>query len=90
MSNCPYCGQTIRGQNENQSRQGRGPFRIETGKKLLGVCGGLADYFGWSRLWVRVGAVVLLICAFAPTVVGYFLGALIMEPVDCAHDTETV
>jgi phage shock protein C len=27
-------------------------------KRLAGVCAGIADYFGWDPLWVRVGFVV--------------------------------
>jgi len=26
-------------------------------KRLMGVCAGIADYFGWNVLWVRVAAV---------------------------------
>ena len=26
---------------------------------IWGVCSGVADYFGWDPLWVRIGAVVL-------------------------------
>lgn len=28
---------------------------------IWGVCSGVADYFGWDPLWVRVGTVVLTI-----------------------------
>jgi phage shock protein C len=27
--------------------------------RFMGVCSGIADYFGWQVTWVRVGAVVL-------------------------------
>ncbi len=26
--------------------------------RFLGVCAGIADYFGWDATWVRIGAVV--------------------------------
>lgn len=29
--------------------------------KLLGVCSGIADYFGLDALWVRVGTVLLVV-----------------------------
>ncbi len=48
-------------------------------KKILGVCAGLADYFGWNPLWVRVAAVLLTI--FTPfaavTVPGYIIIGLV-------------
>jgi phage shock protein C len=28
---------------------------------MMGVCAGVADYFGWDALWVRIGAVLLTI-----------------------------
>ncbi len=27
-------------------------------KRFMGVCSGIADYFGWDVLWVRVGVVL--------------------------------
>jgi phage shock protein C len=30
-------------------------------KKAMGVCAGIADYFGWDTLWVRLGTVLLTI-----------------------------
>lgn len=30
-------------------------------KKAMGVCAGIADYFGWDSLWVRLGTVMLTV-----------------------------
>lgn len=49
-------------------------------KRLAGVCSGIADYFDWDPMWVRVGAVVATISAipFLPLV--YLVMAFIAEP----------
>lgn len=30
-------------------------------KRFMGVCAGIADYFGWEPTWVRIGAVVAVV-----------------------------
>ena len=52
--------------------------RSQHDKKLLGVCGGIAEYMGWDPTLVRVGALVLLLFAHVATVVGYVILAAIM------------
>lgn len=71
MSDCPYCGRRLNG--------GRGPFRVRDGRKVLGVCAGIADHFGWPRFWVRVAAVVALIAGILPTLLVYFVAAALMD-----------
>lgn len=34
-------------------------YRARSGRKLAGVCAGIADYFGWDPTLVRVGWIVL-------------------------------
>ena len=34
-------------------------YRARSGRKLAGVCAGIADYFGWDATLVRVGWIVL-------------------------------
>lgn len=34
-------------------------YRSRVNRSLAGVCGGIADYFGWDPTWVRVGWVLL-------------------------------
>jgi len=48
---------------------------------ILGVCRGLADYFGVSVFWVRTAAIILLfITGFWPITAIYFISALLMKP----------
>ena len=39
-------------------------------KRFMGVCAGIADYFGWEATWVRIGAVaaVVLGVGFLPII----------------------
>jgi phage shock protein C len=39
-------------------------------KRFMGVCAGIADYFGWEPTWVRIGAVaaVVLGVGFLPII----------------------
>lgn len=49
-------------------------------KRLAGVCAGIADYFGWDPLWVRVGFVVATVSGvgFLPLI--YLATAFIADP----------
>ncbi|MGL4541471.1 MAG: envelope stress response membrane protein PspC [Polymorphobacter sp.] len=50
-------------------------------KRFMGVCSGVADYFGWDVTWVRIAAVVLTvsgIIGFLPLV--YLATAWIANP----------
>ena len=50
-------------------------------KRFLGVCAGVADYFGWDVTWVRIAAVVLTvsgIMSILPLI--YFATAWIANP----------
>ena len=40
-------------------------FRSKIERRIAGVCGGLAEYFDLDPLLVRVGFVVLALCASA-------------------------
>ena len=52
--------------------------RSRADKRLLGVCGGIAYYFGIDSTVVRVMAVILLVL-FTPTaIIAYFLIALLV------------
>lgn len=43
--------------------------------KFLGVCAGVADYTGIDALWVRVGFVLTILCAFPSLFFVYFVVA---------------
>jgi phage shock protein C len=37
-------------------------YKSSTDKKLAGVCGGFAEYFGIDPTWVRIGCAALILC----------------------------
>lgn len=58
----------------------RGLYRSRRGV-LLGVCRGLAEYFDFSVIWVRILTVIaFIITGFWPVGVLYLIMALIMKP----------
>lgn len=67
-------------------RYGPGPrhspnrlYRDRRRGMILGVCAGLADYFGVSPLLVRLLAVVGLFAFTAPTIIAYLIAAAVIE-----------
>lgn len=52
--------------------------RSRTDRRLLGVCGGIAYYFGVDSTMVRVIAVILLFVTFPTAVLAYVLVALLV------------
>ncbi|AJH01137.1 hypothetical protein LF65_04605 [Clostridium beijerinckii] len=48
-----------------------------TDKKLAGVCGGIAEYFGLDSTLVRIGWVILIVCAGSGLLL-YIICALII------------
>lgn len=55
-------------------------YRIENGKMLCGVCGGIAEYFNIDPTLVRLGF-VLFGCT-GSGIIAYIAAALIMPPKD--------
>ncbi len=52
-------------------------------KKLGGVCGGLAEYFGMDATWMRLIWAILSICSVGfPGLILYFIFWLIMPEPD--------
>ena len=65
-------------------------YRSRTDKKLCGVCGGLAKYFGLDSTIVRL--IVVLIAIFAGVgVLAYLIAALVMpeEPLEIVEENPT-
>ena len=52
-------------------------YKIEDGKKLCGVCGGIAEYFNIDPTLVRLALVLLVFCV-GTGILAYFVAALIM------------
>ena len=46
--------------------------KSKTDKKLLGVCGGLAEYFGIDPIWIRL-AWAILIFVYGTGILLYFI-----------------
>lgn len=52
-------------------------YKIEEGKKLCGVCGGIAEYFDLDPTIIRLLWIILIFCA-GTGILAYFIAALIM------------
>ena len=61
--------------------------KSNTDKKICGVCGGIAEYFGIDSTWVRLAS-ALLILGYGSGLLIYFVAALVM-PEDTAPVTKT-
>jgi phage shock protein C len=69
----------------------RGHFYLDkSNAKLAGVCAGIADYTGVDALWVRLGAVLLLLLGFPLVIAIYIAVALVADkrPMDLYSDEE--
>ena len=52
-------------------------YTIEEGKKLCGVCGGIAEYFDVDPTLIRLLWVILVLCV-GTGILAYIVAALIM------------
>ena len=52
-------------------------YKIDRGRKIDGVCGGIAEYFELDPTLVRVGWLIFAFCV-GGGVIAYFIAALIM------------
>lgn len=52
-------------------------YKIEDGKKLDGVCGGIAEYFDIDPTLVRL-AWILFTCFYGSGIVAYIIAAIVM------------
>ena len=53
-------------------------YRVEEGKMLCGVCGGIAEYLNIDVTVIRLIAAVLTVCSVGTGVLLYAAGAIIM------------
>ena len=52
-------------------------YKIEEGKKVFGVCGGIAEYFDIDPTLVRLACVLLIFCV-GGGLLAYIIAALVM------------
>ena len=65
-------------------------YRDPRNGKLMGVCAGLADYFGWNVTFVRILAIIALLWFSALTLIAYFvLGFTLPVKPDKLYDWDT-
>lgn len=63
------------GQQTGASKQ---LYRSRTDKKLLGICGGVAEYFNADPTLVRLTAVVLVLITGGAGVIAYLVGGIVI------------
>ena len=51
-------------------------YRDKVNGKILGVCAGIADYTGVDVLWVRLGAIALVLMGVGLVVPAYFIAGV--------------
>jgi phage shock protein C len=54
--------------------------RSRKNRIFLGVCGGLAEFFGISSFWIRLGFLIALIPGGIPGLLLYFILFIIIPP----------
>lgn len=65
-------------------------YRDPSHRKLMGVCAGLADYFGWNITFTRILAIVALVWFNVFTLIVYLLlGYLLPAKPDRLYDWDT-
>ncbi|MBO5477752.1 MAG: PspC domain-containing protein [Clostridia bacterium] len=57
--------------------QGKKMRKSSTDKKICGVCGGIAEYFGFDSIWVRLVWAILTLF-YGTGILIYIICALIM------------
>lgn len=57
---------------------GKRLYKIEEGKKLDGVCGGIAEYFNIDATVVRLVWALLTLCTVGTGLIGYLICAVLM------------
>lgn len=53
-------------------------YKIEDDKKIDGVCGGIAEYFGIDPTLVRLAWLIITLFSAGAGIVGYIAAAVIM------------
>lgn len=64
--------------NDNKNNTTKRLYRSAVDRKICGVCGGLADYFGLDSTLVRLAFVALAVLGFSTGIILYILAAVVM------------
>lgn len=64
--------------NDNKNNTQKRLYRSATDRKICGVCGGLADYFGLDSTLVRLAFIALAVLGFSTGIILYILAAVVM------------
>lgn len=64
--------------NDNKNNTPKRLYRSAVDRKICGVCGGLADYFGLDSTLVRLAFVALSVLGFSTGIILYILAAVVM------------
>ncbi len=59
--------------------QGGKLYKDSTNGILFGVCAGVAEWLGISRLWVRIAAILSMIFLGGTPILAYFVAALVLS-----------
>lgn len=54
-------------------------YRDKHNAKLLGVCSGIADYTGVNSLWVRLGALMMILITSGLIIPIYFIAGMLLN-----------
>jgi len=54
-------------------------YRSVDDKMIAGVCGGVAEYFGWEPTWLRLGVAASFFFAGPLTILGYVAAAVLIK-----------
>lgn len=63
-------------------------YRSSTNKKIAGVCGGLAEYFGIDATVIRVIFIILLLPGGLPGIIPYLILWAVM-PMEASGPTDS-
>lgn len=64
--------------NDNKNNTSKRLYRSAVDRKICGVCGGLADYFGLDSTLVRLAFIALAVLGFSTGIILYILAAVVM------------
>ena len=64
--------------NDNKHNTTKRLYRSAVDRKICGVCGGLADYFGLDSTLVRLAFIALAVLGFSTGIILYILAAVVM------------